>query len=172
MPKLTPAERAILIKQYEILEILRECKFKEEIEALSSGYQTEYEDLIDGLGEHMASKDCKMVTDILWLYYLMKLAKNKAALENPGGDREPDGRLRMQKLEPAFPGFDGNNEGRKLSYAKYLIEGRGQFEENKENYLNSHGSQPDYDGMLEVWKSWNSPVDLTEAQVDELLAIH
>ncbi|MBX8826950.1 YfbU family protein [Ochrobactrum sp. SFR4] len=172
MSKLSAAERAILINQYRIMGLIQgdENAYKNHIRVLSDGYELEYDDYIDGLHEPMHEDESKFVQDILWLYYLLKLAKNKEALENSGGDRDISGRLRFENFEPKFPGFDGNSEASYLSYANFLIHEEGKFNEHK-HYLNAHGAHKNYHKMLEVWTSWGKPTDMTEAQADELLAL-
>jgi uncharacterized protein YfbU (UPF0304 family) len=172
MTKLSPVERAILINQFKIRGTIEgePDAYQDTIDVLSNGYELEYDEHIDGFGEPLPEDECKYVQDILWIYYLMKLAKNKAAVDSPSGDRDEGGRLRLENFEPKFPGFDGNTEPKQLGYAKHLIEKDGKFIEHK-HYLNSHGAQPDYRAMIELWKSWGAPADLTEAQTDELLAL-
>lgn len=166
MSKLTPAERAILIGQYQILAAIEgdEEKYKDVIEVLSVGYELDYEEHVDGLSDPLYEDDCKFVRDILLLYYLMKLARNKDT-----ADVDAQGRRRFESVDPKFPGFDGNNQPRLLRYAKFLIEQQGQYPEHR-HYLNSHGSQPDYESMIAKWEGWGRPTELTPAQVDELLA--
>jgi uncharacterized protein YfbU (UPF0304 family) len=171
MTKLSPVERAILINQFKILGAVQgeADAYQHTIDVLSNGYELEYDDHIDGFGEPLPEEECQFVQNILWIYYLMKLAKNKTAVDNAGGDRDEGGRLRLENFEPKFPGFDGNDQPMHLGYAKHLIEKDGKFIEHK-HYLNSHGSQPDYREMVELWQTWGSPSNLTEAQTDELLA--
>jgi len=173
MTKLSPIERALLINQFKILGAVEgdPNAYQNTIDVLSYGYELEYESHIDGLGEPLPESECKFVYDIFWLYYFMKVTRNKAAIDGAGGDRDETGRLRLENLEPKFPGFDANNQPKYFSYAKYLIERDNKFVEHK-HYLNSHGAQPNYRKMLDLWKSWSSPIDLTETQVDELLNLH
>lgn len=172
MTKLSPAERAILINQYRIMGLIEgnEDAYKKPIRVLSSGYELEYEDHIDGLHDPMTEEECKFVYDILWLYYLLKLAKNADAVANSGGDRDSSGRLRLENFEPKFPGFDGNSEAKYLSYANFLIHEDGKFVEHK-HYLNAHGGHKNYRKMLERWSELGDPTELTEDQADELLAL-
>jgi uncharacterized protein YfbU (UPF0304 family) len=171
MTKLTPAERAILIGQYRILGALEgdPDSYEEVITVLDRGYEAEYDQYLSA-SKPMSKERTDFVRNIMWLYYLIKLAKNKEALDAPGGDRAPDGRLRLENFEPKFPGFDGNNDPELLGYANFLIK-HGQYVEHN-HYLNSHGREPDYEAMLDLWRSWGKPIDLTEAQADELLDIH
>jgi uncharacterized protein len=172
MTKLSPAERAILINQFKILGAVQgepgACK--DTIDVLSYGYELDYDEHIDGLGEPLSKTECRFVHDILWIYYLIKLTKNQAAIGSAGGDRDEGGRLRLENMEPKFPGFDGNIQPGLLGYAKHLIEKDGKFVEHK-HYLNSHGRQPDYREIIDRWRNWGAPVKMTAEQADELLAI-
>ena len=62
---LTKAERAILIKQFQILASIEDDDdgYPIKIEVLSSGYEAEYEDVLDGLSEPLNKVDCKHVQD-------------------------------------------------------------------------------------------------------------
>jgi uncharacterized protein YfbU (UPF0304 family) len=68
MPKLTPAERAILIGQFKIIQaIYKDPNLQTNaIEALSSGYELEYAEYVDGLDEPLSEESCKFVQDILF----------------------------------------------------------------------------------------------------------
>jgi uncharacterized protein YfbU (UPF0304 family) len=169
MPKLSPAERAILIAQYRTLAALEDDPkaYERVIAILDRGYEAEYEEHIEGLSEPMTESECRDVRDILWIYFRIKCAKNKDALADPGGDRDAHGGLRLENYEPKFPGFDGNNQPRQLAYAKFLIE-QGQFLEAAP-IVNSHGFQPDYTNMLEMYRAWGSPTNLSQEEADDLL---
>jgi uncharacterized protein YfbU (UPF0304 family) len=170
MAKLTPAERAILIGQYRILAALEKNPkgYEEIITILDRGYEAEYDEYL-GLSEPIPEERTNFVHRIMWLYYLLKLTKNKEAVDNPGGDRDPSGRLRLENFEPKFPGFDGNKDPELLAYANFLIKNGKYVEHN--HYLNSHGSEPDYEAMLDLYASWGKPTEMTEAQADKLLSI-
>lgn len=169
MPKLSPAERAILIAQYRTLAAIEDDRdgYKAIITVLERGYESEYEEHIEGLSDPLPEEECRYVRDILWIYYLLKVAKNRDAVDDPGGDRDATGRLRFENLEPKFPGFDGNSEPARLGYAKFLI-GQGQFVEHTP-VANSHGMQPDYRAMIALHEAWGSPTKLTPEQAAELL---
>lgn len=171
--KLTPAERAILINQYSILAHLegKPDAYKEEITAIRGGYDEDFAELVGYLeGETISEENRKLVRDVLWLYYLMKLTVNKAALEANTIKSDHTGRRKLEAVEPKFPGFDGNDGTGCLGFAEYLIFERDQFPEHR-HQLNSHGGQPDYERMLDVWGTWGRPSTLTDGQVKELLAI-
>jgi len=170
MAKLTPAERAILIGQYRILAAIEEdpSAYDEVITILERGYEAEYDEHL-GLFEPIAKERTDFVHRIMRLYYLLKLTKNKEVVDTPGGDRDSSGRLRLENFEPKFPGFDGNKDPELLAYANFLIKNGKYVEHN--HYLNSHGSEPDYEAMLDLWASWGKPNEMTEAQADELLSI-
>lgn len=159
---LSKAERAILINQFRVLEAVegKPGAYEQEITILDRGYEGEYGNL-DGFGEALSEERCKFVRKILWLYYLMKLAKWKAA-GNPAASSNNG----VLDFDPKFPGFDGNKEVELLSYARFITEKRGEFPETK--VVNSHGFQPSYVKMLAKWKSWGAPHDLTVQQVAEL----
>lgn len=165
MNKLTKAERRILENQYRILGAIEgnEDAYKIEIEILSHGYERLYEEYILDNSDGISEADCKFVEEIMWIYYLLKLAKNKDKLPISGGRGD------MTKWEPIFPGFDGNNDSDKMAYARFITHEIGQYEEHK-HYLNSHGSNPHYAAMILEWKSMGTPADLTVEQADRIIA--
>lgn len=170
MSKLTPAERAILINQYEILQNSSGTpnRFQNHIEVLTNGYESEYENYIEGLREPLPEDRCDYVRDIMWLYYLLKAFKNADHIKNGTGPRDADGRLKLEELDPKFPGFDGNNEPELLAYANFIVK-KAQEHQEHNHYLNSHGSQPDYDSMLDAWQELGKPTELTSEHVETIM---
>ncbi len=75
-----------------------------------------------------------------------------------------------------FPGFDGNNETKQMSYAEYFIVDLGRYNEIEElshGYYNSHWQMLDkYRTMLRKWDEYKSLPNrylMDEHQICELL---
>lgn len=159
--KLDKFQRAVLINQFQTLARLEKApnEYKKIIDALECGYELDIEAQLFGFYGNLSEEDCKFVRDIMWLYYLMKLAKN---------DKKDLSREDMTKVDPKFPGFDGNAGDGLMGYATYITETLGEYPEHR-HYMNSHGSHPDYRAMLALWGKWGRPSRLTAEQADELL---
>lgn len=161
--KLDKFQRAVLINQFETLARLDNSSggYKKIIDALERGYELDIDAQLFEFYGDLSEQQCHFVRDIMWLYYLMKLAKNST---------KDLSREDMSKLDPKFPGFDGNAGDGLLGYADYITQTLGEYPEHK-HYLNSHGAHPNYDAMLGLWRKWGKPTTLTSAQADELLEL-
>lgn len=140
--KLSPAERAILANQYEILKRLGsdDADYDRMIEALRWGYESEYEGAL-GLyrDSEVTEADSKYVMDVLDMYRVLQ-----AAAERHGVDTS----------RVVFPGFDGNNEGNLWGYANFLRkQGRWTDLDVRFQDLDSHtGTRAKYERMLSVYR--------------------
>jgi uncharacterized protein len=88
------------------------------------------------------------------------------ALHNGYADLEDKAGIDALRLQ--FDGFDGNNEGPYLGYAKYLINRLGYFRESKDagDGLNSHFPTLDrYRLILKRWKATPNPRKLTREDI-------
>lgn len=147
--KLSPETRWILANQYRLLEQGapggRRDDYRHAVTILEGGYELEYETLTPSFLDPMSEKECREVYDILEMYRDLHFA-----YENR---RETSG---VPEAAVSFRGFDGNNETRALSYARFLIEDLGKWEELAPALgfgLNSHMPMLDsYRRMLEVWR--------------------
>lgn len=160
--KLTDQERIILINQNKILALLDEGNadgYRKVITVLERGLVTEYEEVLY-LEPPMSETDCREVLDILAMFNALHYSYDR--LEDKGG---------IDALKIRFVGFDGNNEGRQLGYARYLIEQDDRYTHLVEGRdLDSHGPFMDeYRDMLERYKALGEPSLLTREQLLEVV---
>lgn len=165
--KLTRAQRWTLSNQYRILEALYPDEaedLRHTREALESGYELAYPPVNiseDGVTE----EECREVVDILDMHRALHFSYGR--LEDKKGIKEGDVRFR---------GFDGNNETKYLSYARYFcgLDGGGErFKElDRGDGFNSHMPVVDmYRRMLAVWMGQlDRRHDLTKAEIQLVLA--
>ncbi len=100
-------------------------------EALESGYEFQYEWIVEHFSEGLNSEACKEVLDILEMYHRMIMKFRE--LNN-------DQKAEIGIEEVIFPGFDGNNETSQLNYAIYFMHNLNRFGEVREDT-----EFPDYD---------------------------
>lgn len=71
-----------------------------------------------------------------------------------------------------FPGFDGNNETKLMSYARHAVEQEGRFEsvERASQDFNSHLPMAElYQRMISAWERRGRPLYIDESLFDALL---
>jgi uncharacterized protein YfbU (UPF0304 family) len=93
----------------------------------------------------MSEDACKEVLDILDMFSALERSYRQLA-EKPAG---------VSECDVTFFCFDGNHETEQLSYASFLIEKEGKWQELADHgdHLNSHGPFLDsYRRMLRVWQ--------------------
>lgn len=113
--------------------------------------------------------DLKWVVDVLEMWEFMEegyealTPKEKDELAEKA---DPFGR------NVKFPGFDGNNESRLMSIARFLINEMDRFQRFAGRDLNSHSPSIDeYQRMYEVFKPWYNNYPHRPLNVDELADI-
>jgi hypothetical protein len=148
---LTKSERLILFNQYQILEKLDPENAKDyanAAEIVSSGYTRLYgQELAKMLDTETPPETCEEVTEILDMYRALNTVKHEV-----------------------FPGFDGNNESEHYSYARFMIEDLGRWNEFKKDDLNSHmGMLYKYRLMLAAWKASPKKHELTPEDCKRIL---
>lgn len=151
--------RWILANQYRLLEEsaseATRDDYRNAVTILENGYELEYETLIPAFTGPMSEQECLEVYDILEMHSDLHFAHQKLG-EGSGVDKDV-----------RFPGFDGNEEARTLSYARFLIERLGKWEELAPALgfgLNSHTPMLDrYRRMLMVWRQCRSDRDQEHA---------
>lgn len=166
---LTKKERLILFNQYEILKHLDPAE-KEMYEInqkiLSSGYKFDYDEIIGFLEDETSEEISKFVYDVLQMYRCINDSYN---------DLSEEEREEFKKLNTKFGGFDGNEEYRYYSYACFLLEDLGKFEESYDGgkiSINSHRNMLNkYNRMISKWKevSENRYDSLTLDQIKYIL---
>ena len=159
--KLTDQERIILINQNRILALLDKTnadQYRKVITVLEKGLEAEYEGMY--LEDPMSEADCKEVLDILAMFNALHYSYD--SLEDKSG---------IEEAAVKFVGFDGQNEGRQLGYARYLIEQDNRYTHPVEGEdLDSHCPViDDYREMLERYKALGEPHLLTREQLLEVI---
>lgn len=161
-------ERVILVELMQISnKVVGNNENENAIEALRSGYVTEYPHFFSGINrEEFDPQDASFVFDILDCYQDLQRTAHKLNDEN------------LIK-EVRFPGFDGNNEFEFMAFANYLVRGnRWAHIDGASENMNSHSSMLGmYRRMVEKWqqiKSSNPNPDgsrelFTREQVGEVL---
>lgn len=78
-----------------------------------------------------------------------------------------------ERIMTAFPGFDGNNEGKLMSYARHVVETEGRFEhvERAARDFNSHMPTVElFQRMISAWERHGRRPVLTRPLFDALVA--
>lgn len=152
---LTVKERLGFVLQLRTLAALsgeHERKSLEtQIEALQSGYEFHYPELITPFDNGLSRRACIEVLDVLEMHSELFWGFQK--LRDKGEIEEKDVR---------FPGFDGNTEFRQMAYARYFLFDLDRYEslhdQVKQNGCNSHCPMLDtYRKMLRVFHSRKRP---------------
>ena len=134
--KLTKKERAEFIYLLKILQNQgdKEYDYENMIKALQYGYEYHYSDIFDCLfDEELSSEGCREVLDILEMYRGIIYSYNNLKRERK--------QLSLTEDDIRFPGFDGNNEGKQMSYTEYFSKDLGRYDEIEQlshGYYNSH----------------------------------
>lgn len=141
---LTIKERLSLVLQLRTLAAVESDAHNKkhldtQIDALTSGYEFHYADLICHFDNGLSNRACKEVLDILDMY--SELLWGFEALTDKAG---------IEKSDVEFPGFDGNYETRYLCYANYFLFDLDRYQSMhqhvKAHRCNSHCP------MLEIYK--------------------
>jgi uncharacterized protein YfbU (UPF0304 family) len=122
--KLTKKERAEFIYLLKILKNQgdEEYDYDNMIKALQYGYEYHYSDIFDCLfDEELSADGCREVLDILEMY--RGIIYSYINLKREGIQ------LSLTEDDIRFPGFDGNNEGKQMSYTEYFIKDLGRYDE-------------------------------------------
>jgi uncharacterized protein YfbU (UPF0304 family) len=162
---LSKKDRVLFINQYEILKRLdpdSAAQYEELIEILTAGYKIFYSKLDEWVFDEMEVSEGRFVLETLDMY---------RALANYFRTN-PDDRS-AKNLWATFPGFDGNEETKYMSFTCFLIEKQHKFQEQLESGnvgFNSHSPcLPKYRSMLAVWETTGRTFDLDATQVARIL---
>lgn len=164
--KLTRPERLTLSNQYRILEKLDPDNAEEYAAArniVERGYEYEYDDIaqhVYGDSDVTTEEESEEVVEILAMFDGLKQSYSK--LSDKTG---------INKNQIEFSGFDGNNEGKQMGYAKHFCEsGGGRFTdlENGDNFNSPLPMLPVYRRMLGEWKKINPnrQLQLTKEEIE------
>lgn len=161
---LSEKDRLILYNQYRILEKLypdeeKECQLAQEV--LLNGYELEYDELIEMM-RIVPKEVCNEVIDVLQMFRSLFFSYEN--LKDKSGINEYDVK---------FQGFDGNEEGKHYSYAKFFIKDKERYEELNDCEMNSHSNKLDqYREMLGVWRQFERySSHLTKEQILEIISL-
>jgi uncharacterized protein YfbU (UPF0304 family) len=165
MSKITRIERKILANQYTILEKVDPSNaddYKECREILECGYEADYSDILQTVYDDpdtMSVKDCDYVGDVLQMYDMMQTAYKNGQTQN------------VDSTMLAFPGFDGNNEGKFMSYARFMRDhGKWKFLDLSSTDFNSHfPTHGRYAQMLQEWAASKDKYRLTAEDIVRIL---
>lgn len=160
---MTPAERQSLVNQFRILALLDEDnRASHEVNAqiLEDGHAGLYSHVFAHLSDSSSAEVGAETHNILTMFRAIE--NGAAAL--PAHERE---QLDMDEL--TFSGFDGNNDDH-FSFATFIIEKMGLYQELRAADLNSHSSSslPKYRGMLAVFNARSAGRTLTFEQLQQL----
>lgn len=172
--KLTQKDRAMFLYLLKILKNQgdQEYDYDNLIKALQYGFELHYSDVFECLfDEELSAEGCSEVLDILEMYrgiiYSFINLKREGKLDS------------LTEDDVKFPGFDGNNEGKQMSYADFFIKDLGRYSEIDElshGYYNSHSrTLPKYRAMLVKWEEYKSLPNrymMNELQIKELLNVY
>jgi uncharacterized protein YfbU (UPF0304 family) len=147
--KLSREQRWMLANQYQILEKLypEEAELHSKArEVLENGFELNYDWIAEHVYEDTMSEDaCQEVIYILDMFSALERSYQELP-EKPAG---------VTERHVMFFGFDGNHETEQFSYASFLIQKEGKFQELADHgdRLNSHAPFLDaYRRMLLVWQ--------------------
>ncbi len=147
--KLTKLERIFLVNQLRILEALYPLeaeKLSIQREAFECGYELLYDlesQYISDGDNIMSASNCQEVFDTMDMFVAIKRSL----------EQDIDFTTVSQMK---FSGYDGNNETNFMSFARFVFERWGRFQDlpmEKPGVWNSHyQARPRYQRMLTAWK--------------------
>jgi uncharacterized protein YfbU (UPF0304 family) len=158
--KLTRLERLILSNQYRMLEALYPDDadvYASKRKVVERGYELNYDWIAEDISSEVLSEDeCRFVLDTLEMFRALKDAYEQL----------PD-KSAVDSWTVQFDGFDGNNEAKYLSYARFHCESQNAYKElTKGDDFNSHMPVIDrYKRQLTAWKASGDKYRLTEGDV-------
>jgi uncharacterized protein YfbU (UPF0304 family) len=165
--KLTKVERWILANQYKILEQVDPDNaehYQTMQEILEKGYETEYR----WKTQHIYDDD-DVVTEEKGHYVINVLAMYDALQQSYQRLADKEG---IDQNAFAFPGFDGNNEGEYLGYARFLRDKEEKFTDLQVSGrdLNSHFPTLDmYNRMQNAWAQRGGGHEMSRDDINAIL---
>lgn len=162
--ELTESERLILSNQYKILEGLypdQANEYKKHRKIVEDGYTLNYEEISRHIFDELTANGCREVLDILNMFYALQASYQ--ALENKEG------------ITIRFPGFDGNNETKRMEYTRFYITELQRFTE-----LIDIAESPDFNShrqtlrlyrlMLDMWDQCAEKNNLTREEIERIIS--
>ena len=147
-------DRLFLYNQYEILKTLN-SKESKKFELMQSivvnGFKSNYGELIVGFSKEIPDSISGFVFDVLQMYRVLNASLCELS---------PEEKQKIDVKYITYAGFDGNEERSYYTYANFVLEKLGSFEEiyNDGNVeLNSHRNMLNkYKRMVTTWKEVKS----------------
>lgn len=161
---MSPETRQLLINQYRILALLdKENASSHEINAdiLEDGHTGLYSTLFENQSSGSTAEVGEEVHQILTMFRVI----NNSLARLDAGERE---QIDSQSLE--FEGFDANEQEGHYSFARFIMDRMGLYQEHNPLNLNSHSglSLPSYRAMLRTYQSFPNRSALTLEQLQQL----
>lgn len=149
--KLTDSERCIMLNQLEILKKLKPSagekkRYERAQDILLYGYEFFYDKacVVGELFSPISEAVSKKVYAIFEMFRVLHFSYEKL-------QQADQAQLEVSAIQ--FIGFDGNNEGDYMSFARFLVEKMDLYDEQKDAKFNSHCPMiSTYNRMLETYK--------------------
>lgn len=160
--KLSRLDRLKLMNQYLILAALEESdEYDNAIRILDNGFEGEYDSLFQGYDDTLSEENCRFVRDVLCMY------EDIQRIGNDSKDKKITAHFNYR-----FKGFDGNNEGNYMCYARYLTKNARlwSYLEFGDDGCNSHMPRVDkYRDMLTKWEKIEDKGTISAETILEIL---
>jgi uncharacterized protein len=162
--KLTPVERLMLSHQCRILAALYPDEaesYDRWREAIESGYALHYDDMAQHILPELSEDECREVLRIMSMFeHLMRAYEG---LADKSG---------IELHDVRFYGFDGNEEGHRLGYVRYLVDEEHRFRDLKgdwHDHFNSH--MPMLDRYRSMYREWERSTEKYKLTKEDLVRI-
>ena len=150
--KLTDSERCIMLNQLEILMKLKPSagerkRYERAQDILLNGYEFFYDKacIVGELFYPISETVSKKVYEIFEMFRVLHYSHKKLP-------QEEQAQLKASDIQ--FSGFDGNNEGDYMGFARFLVEKMDLFDEQQGAKFNSHCPMLNtYNRMLQTYKA-------------------
>ena len=160
-------KRMVLANQYRILSYLdvdQEDFWRRAAERAVQGWPVEdlpdVEIIKSYARDALTREDQLFVLDALNVFELLQDGENRQF------------KPKREHATTKFPGFDGNNEAKLMTYARHVVEQEGRFEsvERLSRDFNSHMPTVElYQRMINAWERLGRPLHIDEELFDALI---
>jgi uncharacterized protein len=164
--KLSRLERWMLSNQYRILELLDEenaDSHHQAQEALNSGYELCYGWLSEHVydeGHGLPEEECTYVLDVMSMYE--SLQRTYDDLDDKSG---------IDPNSVIFHGFDGNNEGSYMGFARFYCERQDAFRHLRKGSDGFNSHMPTLDWYRRMLTAWNESTHKYKPTKDDVIRI-
>jgi uncharacterized protein YfbU (UPF0304 family) len=160
---MTHQERQSLVNQYRILALLdkdNRSEYERNAQILEDGHAFLYREVFGNLSESSSEEVGEEVHQILTMFRVIDSSIKRLA---------PEEQEQFNVPALTFGGFDGNEPGHH-SFARFIMEKMGLYQEHSYDDINSHSraSLPHYRGMLAAYKSYGGEFPLTSEYLQRL----